>query len=279
MGKNNDMPLAPEDYVESRCLLCGEEYGAAEIRPIPQRRITEKTDEYMSRRDYAGVERHLTYWLEEARLGRDLRGEFYICGELVGHFRKTGEREKMIIAAARELELIGVLGFEGTVSAGTAYVNVATAWGAFGENEKSYDLFCKAKAAYESANCSDPDLLGGLYNNMALTCVSLSKFDEADELFAKALEIMEKAPSGELECAMTLLNMADAATARYGAEEAESRVYDLLDRSRGYFDGDHPRDGYYAFVCEKCAPTFEYYGYFADAKELARRAEEIYERA
>ena len=40
-----------------------------------------------------------------------------------------------------------------------------------------------------------------------------------------------------------------------------------------------PRDGYYAFVCEKCAPAFDYYGYFADAEEAAKKAESIYERA
>ena len=40
-----------------------------------------------------------------------------------------------------------------------------------------------------------------------------------------------------------------------------------------------PRSGYYAFVCEKCAPTFDYYGWFFYANELKNRAEEIYERA
>ena len=40
-----------------------------------------------------------------------------------------------------------------------------------------------------------------------------------------------------------------------------------------------PRDGYYAFVCEKCAPVFAYYGYFLTEQELHRRAGEIYERA
>ena len=39
------------------------------IRPIPQQRVIEKMDAYMSRRDYAGAERHLLYWLEEARAG------------------------------------------------------------------------------------------------------------------------------------------------------------------------------------------------------------------
>ena len=40
------------------------------IRPIPQQRVIEKMDAYMARRDYAGAERHLKYWLEEARAGR-----------------------------------------------------------------------------------------------------------------------------------------------------------------------------------------------------------------
>ena len=44
------------------------------LRPIPQQRVIEKMDWYMSRRDYAGAERHLLYWLEEARQGNDLRG-------------------------------------------------------------------------------------------------------------------------------------------------------------------------------------------------------------
>ena len=68
--------LAPEDYVEPACVLCGDPYGKApEVKPVPQQRIRDKMDEYMGRRDYAGAERHLLYWLEEARLGRDLRGQ------------------------------------------------------------------------------------------------------------------------------------------------------------------------------------------------------------
>ena len=36
--------------------------------------------------------------------------------------------------------------------------------------------------------------------------------------------------------------------------------------------------GYYAFVCEKCAPTFEYYGYFLAAQDLNERAEAGYNK-
>ena len=37
--------------------------GGERLRAVPQQRIIEKMDEYMSRRDYAGAERHLLYWL------------------------------------------------------------------------------------------------------------------------------------------------------------------------------------------------------------------------
>ena len=40
-----------------------------------------------------------------------------------------------------------------------------------------------------------------------------------------------------------------------------------------------PRDAYYAFVCEKCAPVFDYYGFFRTAQALRARAEAIHERA
>lgn len=271
--------LGPEDYAEPRCLLCDEPYGKApEVKPVPQQRIIEKMNDYMSRRDYAGAERHLLYWLEEATLGHDKGGALMLRNELVGHYRKTGEKEKAFASAEAALRLLGELAMDGTVSAGTTYINIATAYNAFGENEKSIGFFQKARAAYE-ANKTAPALLGGLYNNMALTCVALGQIDEAFPLYEKALKVMTEVPNGELEQAITYLNMADAYTAKLGAEQAESKVFDLLDKAYDLLmKPDLTQDGYYAFVCEKCAPTFSYYGYFMAANELKRRAETIYER-
>ncbi len=271
--------LQPEDYAEPRCLLCDEPYGKApEVKPVPQQRIIEKMNDYMSRRDYAGAERHLLYWLEEATLGHDKGGALMLRNELVGHYRKTAEKEKAFASAEAALRLLGELQMDGTVSAGTTYINIATAYNAFGENEKSITLFRKAQAAYE-ANSTAPSLLGGLYNNMALTYVALGQADEAFPLYEKALKVMAEVPNGELEQAITYLNMADAYTAKLGAEQAESKVFDLLDAAYDLLLKPHlTHDGYYAFVCEKCAPTFSYYGYFMAANELKRRAETIYER-
>lgn len=275
-----DPILSPEDYVEPACLLCGDPLGAAEtMKPIPQQRVIEKMDEYMSRRDYAGAERHLLYWLAEAQAGRDKRGELMVRNELVGHYRKTGDREKAFESAEEALRLLGEIGFDGSVSAGTTYTNVATACNAFGENERSLEYFQKAKIVYEAAKNTDPRLLGGLYNNMALVQTALGAYEEAFALYEKALAAMAAVPGGGLEQAITYLNMADAVTAQKGAEAAEKQVSGLLDRAWELLDKpDAPQDGYYAFVCEKCAPTFSYYGYFLAADELSRRAKAIYER-
>ena len=272
--------IGPEDYMEPGCLLCGEPYGAQpKVKPIPQQRIIAKMDEYMSRRDYAGAERHLLYWLAEAQLGGDKRGELLVRNELVGHYRKVGNREKALESGDEALRLLDELDFGGTISSGTTYTNVATACSAFGENQRALALFEKARAVYESAPRTAPELLGGLYNNMALACVALGQFDRAFDLYDKAMDAMSKVPGGVLEQAITCLNMANAVEARDGMEAGEHRIFDLMDRASELLDDPSaPRNGYYAFVCEKCVPTFSYYGYFAAAEELNERAKRLYER-
>ena len=46
----------------------------------------------------------------------------------------------------------------------------------------------------------------------------------------KALEKMKEVPHGELECAITYLNMANAAEAEHGMEKGEEGIFGLLDK-------------------------------------------------
>lgn len=238
---------------------------------VPQQRIREKLDMYMSRRDYPGAERHLQYWLQDARACGDNRGELMVLNELIGHYRKTGEGDRSLSCADAALKLLDEMDFIGSISEGTTCVNIATALCAFGEYMRGLRLFERARAVYEAVAATEPQLLGGLYNNMALCYVSLGRYDEALELYEKAMLQMAHMPYGALEQAITCLNMADLIEARDGMEAGESQIYALLD-TEGV-----PHDGYYAFVCEKCAPTFEYYGYFADAQRYSQTSRSIYE--
>lgn len=273
--------LTPEDYAEPRCVLCEAPFGAEPpVRSVPQQRIIEKMDEYMARRDYAGAERHLLYWLSEARLGGDKRGELMLLGELVGHYRKTGEKEKSLARGEEALALVEALDYGGSITAGTTCVNVATACSAFGLPERALELFEKARAVYEAVPETPPQLLGGLYNNMALVCTALGRFAEAHTLYDLAMDCMARVPGGALEMAITCLNRADAVAAEAGEEQGEARIMALLDEAWEKLHAPGvPRNGYCAFVYEKCAPSFGWYGRFADEADLKKEAEEIYEGA
>jgi len=166
------------------------------------------------------------------------------------------------------------------VTAGTTWVNIGTVREAFGDPVDGLGWFERAQDNYERNLPAGDGRLGGLYNNMALALSACGRAGEAETMFRKALEVMGRQEHGELEQAITLLNMADAAEASLGAEAAADRAAEYLDEAERLLDADSlPRNGYYAFVCEKCAPVFGHYGYFATEAELKRRAEEINDRA
>ena len=272
--------LRPEDYVDPVCPFCTEAFTGPEVKRIPLGRVLDKLDEHLSRNDYQSAERHLRYWLQEAALGGDKQGEFQLDNELMGLCRKVGKGEDALAFADRALALAAELGLEEETAGGTALVNAATVCKAFGQPERALALFEKATAVYEATLPADDPRLGGLYNNHGLALVDAGRFDEADAAYRKALAVMAGAEHGGLERAITLLNLADAAVARLGHEAAEATVAPLLDEAEALLDDPSlPRNGYYAFVCEKCASVFGYYGRFLTQRELERRAKAIYERA
>ncbi len=274
------MKLEREDYMDPACVLCGKPGETETARPVPQDRIQRKLREYEDASDWESVERHLRYWLAEAEMNRDERGQLMLRNELMGFFRKQGNREEALLHAEKAAGLVAEAGMEETVTAGTTWVNAGTVHEAFGDPVGALTFFERARANYEK-NLPDSDgRLGGLYNNMALALTSCGRYGEAREMFRSALRVMEQQEHGEAERAITLLNLADTLEAELGPEEAAEYTEEYLDRAAELLDAeDLPRDGYYAFVCEKCAPVFGHYGYFAEEAELRKRVREIRERA
>lgn len=272
--------LKKEDYEEPACPFCTDGYGSTPpVKSVPVSRIIEKLDEHLNRNDYVSAERHLCYWLEEAKAGRDKRGELSIYNEILGLTRKTNQKEKAFSAIDNVLRLIKELDFDGTITAGTTYVNLATVYKSFGESEKAIPYYRKAEKIYSEKLKEDDSRIGGLYNNMALALTDCNSFADAEKYYNNAIDIMKKAENGELETAITYLNMADLAEKRDGLEESEVLISKYIEKAFSLIDSPAlPRNGYYAFVCEKCAPTFGYYGYFIYENDLKKRAVSIYER-
>lgn len=269
--------IGPGDYQEPRCLLdMGTPFGE-DARPaaLPMDRITERLDSLCARRDFAAAERHLNYWLAEARSNGDRRAEFSLQGERMGFYRKQGRREEACAAAEAALALLDAAGLD-SIGAGTCYVNVGTVYDNFGQPERALPYFQRARVIYERSLPPEDPRLGGLYNNMGLVLGELGRYAEARKLFQTALGIMEGTRHGPWEQAVTLLNLADLALAELGPEAAETEIQVALTRAAALLDApEPPRSDYYVFVCEKCAPGFDYHGWFAYAAELRERTAEM----
>ena len=207
-------------------------------------------------------------------------GVFTVKNELMGLYRKIGKMDEAIKQTEDVLALLKTMDNENSVSAGTAYLNAGTAYKAYQNPQKSIEYFEKAKAIYEENLDKDDSRLAGLYNNMALTLCDLSEFDKAYDYYNRAIAIMQKHENGLLDCAISYLNMANTKEAQLGLENAEKEINELLKKASDALDDEsNEQNGYYAFVCDKCAPTFGYYGYFLYENDLKERAKRIYERA
>lgn len=247
---------------------------------IPAERVLQKLDEHLSKNDYASAKRHLISWLDEAKAISDNKGILLLLNELMGLCRKLGEKENALHYANAALEQTEKMGIENNVGAATTYLNSATVYKAFSMAHKAIPLFERAKNIYEANLLPNDDRLAGLYNNMGLALVDLKRFDEAQNLYNKAVFVLQKAGNKEPEQAITYLNMATAAEAQYGLEQAQKLIENYIDKATELLDiHKDSADGNYAFVCEKCASVFGYYGYFLYEKELKERCRRIYERA
>lgn len=241
-------------------------------------RILEKLDEHLGRNDYAAAERHLLYWLSESSGACDSRTELLIRNELMGLYRKLGREADAMSCVSAALSKIEEMDISEQVGSATTYLNAATVYKAFSRAADAIPLFERAKRIYERELDAADSRLGGLYNNMALALVDLKRYDEAKALYLDAIEVMKKTEGGDLEVAITYLNLASAAEAELGLVDADATIQKYLDDAELILELHQKRDGYYAFVCEKCASVFGYYGRFFYEKELKDRAERIYRK-
>ncbi len=242
-------------------------------------RILTRLDGHLHKNDYAAAERHLDFWLREAEAAEDCKTVLLVQNERMGLYRKMGRREEALAAARAALATVEAQGIAHQVGAATTLLNAATVYKAFGLAETALPLFEQAREVYERELESEDARLAGLYNNMALALVDLGRYGDAVSLYEKALAIVEKKENGAPEAAITYLNIAGAKEAELGLLDADEQIGTCLEKAKALLEGHGERDGAYAFVCEKCAPVFGYYGHFIYEKELKERAKRIYEGA
>ena len=261
------------DFVIKQCSTC------SNPTPIDIERIKQKIDMHCDKKEFDQAERLINYWLVEARNSGNFKIELDLQNECMGFCRQRDRRDDAIFHAERAIELVKELKLDRTVGGGTVFLNAATVYKAFGNPNMAISYYNKAKEIYEQ-NLKDGDkLFAGLYNNMALAAVDLKQYDAAEIYYKKAIDITKNIEGGELDEAISCLNYADLIYAKYKSDVSEDyekysedieklvkKAWELLNKDTT------PHDSYYRFVCEKCAGSFGFYGYFMYENELKKRS-------
>ena len=243
-------------------------------------KFIENFDDLLSKNEYTSACDFLETTIIEAEALHDETALFTLYNECIGIYRKIGKKDKCYFYCNKALETTENLQFSENVSGATTFINCATAFKAFDEAEKGVSFFEKAKRIYEEKLPQNDKRLAGLYNNFALTLTDLKRFDEAIALYEKAISVLKSYEDEQPETAISYLNMANTVEAKEGLENSCEKIDSLLDIATEILDKSlKENDGNYAFVCEKCASTFGYYGRFFYEAELKERARKIYERS
>ncbi len=268
------------DFKEPSCKLCdGKSFyypdKDAPIGRIPVSRIIEKLDACYNKNDYAEAGRLLFYWHNEAKNLLDKQGELSIVNELLGHLRKVNDKENGLKAVARADELINLLELGDTLSSATIYLNMATTLKAFNQPQKALSIYDKAYSLYTKFGDKSIPYLAGFYNNKALTLVDLLDYNGAEECYQNALKYLKGTPNELSDGAITYVNLAHL----YDKMQDRKKVTDCLFTAFNLLTDDSiNQNGYYAYVLEKCAPSFSQFGYDKIASDFIKLSGEIYER-
>ena len=181
-----------------------------------------------------------------------------------------GDRERGLAAVRDGFALMAALGVAGTVSAGTIYINGATALQAFGEVDEALKYYAEAFRCYSETLDPADWRFAGLLNNMAAAYAEKNDVKRAETYYLKALDVLN-ACGNRMDAAVTYVNLAQL----YRKSDPDDPMIGAsLDCAMLCFDDPEvERNGYYAHTCRKCASAFGEMGRAADERELNRRAD------
>lgn len=267
------------DYTEPCCIFDASQYtGLPDAEPceksIDVPGIIKNLDALYAQGRENEAQSFLEDKLNESRSIGDWRGELSMLSELLGQYRRSMSEDKGIRTVNEALELIRAHRMAETISGATVMLNAATTLKCFGRAKESIPIFCHVSRVYSSKLDPGDYRFPGLYNNMALSYADVGDIPSAERHFKLALMLISALPNAGNDMAVTYCNMAEM----YAKLDLEDeRIYDCMEKAWDCLsEPGLPHDGYHAFTISKCAPSFDYFGYFLYAKELKERAESIY---
>lgn len=210
--------------------------------------------------------------LESERAEGNLGVCLQVLNELIGYYRQTSEKEKLLDVIRESMEDIDALDLRGTVWYATTALNAANAYRSIGDLASSRHYYEEAKEIYDREMPSGDMRLAGLYNNLSLLEQEEGHWAEAEENLLKALEIVKANQSG-FEIAVTYANLANTAILATDYEKAK----DYAKRAIQCFRKRNLYDAHYCAALSALATCHFQAGEYEKARELYQEGMTIVE--
>ena len=136
-------------------------------------------------------------------------------------------------------------------------------------------LYGRAASCFEAEEKTECYEYAALLNNRAATLYEMKRYDEAETDWLSAIQILKAVGFHDGEIAVSLLMLAHLTFDRDGS--SYEKIEALLDEAWDYINSDNqPKDGNYAYILRKCAPSLEYFKRPEEAQACRDVAKEIY---
>lgn len=188
--------------------------------------------------------------LEEALAEEDNYSAITLLNELIGFCRDTSQNSLGEKYCGQLIEVLKEQELEGSVEYATSLLNIANAYRAFGDFQKSQDFYKETEDIYLSKLSKKDFKYASLYNNWALLYQEVGDFNEAYVVLKKALLIVDKFPNAIIEqattrtnLAVTLFRLSKEATCTEETDEAANELFAKAEKYLGEALDIYERDG------------------------------------
>ena len=216
--------------------------------------------------------------VEEAKDSGDFAFELQMQNELIGYYRQTSEKEKLLSVMNGAMVLADRMGLAktptGKIPYATTALNVANGYRSIGDLQRSRQYYDIVGAIYNEVLDDNDMLLAGLYNNMSLLYQEQGDYQTAMEYQSKALNIVKSNDAG-FETAVTYANLANTAVLAGSYEKAKEYAREAIKR----FEERQTIDAHYCAAISALGMCFYYEKKYQKAYELFQRGMDIVEKS
>ncbi len=207
------------------------------------------------------IEDFLTTNIEVAMDERDYTSALSLLNEMMGLCRDTKQNAKGLRYCADIEDTLVKMGMEGTVEYATGLLNVANSYRIFGYYIKAQSLFERVEVIYREKLSAGDYRFATLYNNWAFVYQSSGELRQAENMFRRALSVVDMQQNAWEEQATTRCNLAQVLLQLAGGVPAgkngqrvdgttASMLYEealqCLERALRIFEWDGKRDYHYS---------------------------------